>query len=1150
MKSAIISSKGWLLFLLLAAVLVAFAQSPQGRIVGRVTDQTGAIVPRAMVTITNIETGSTRTLETNEAGDYFAPNLAPGLYSMTVTAQSFRAVIRSGIRLEVATDIRSDFMLRPGVVSETVQVTGEQPMIDTISPVLGGTLTNKAINELPLQGRDIQNLLALRPGVQRNPGGGLLSVQSNGNRVEDNNFIVDGVDNNDPYYGDTVFNGVGVQGTPATHLPLDAIQEFNTQENQGAEYGWKPGVVVNVGLKAGTNEFHGTTYYFTRNAALDARNYFNPAPEPTSALILHQFGASAGGPIIKNKWMIFGVYEGVRHKVGNPGGASSPLTTSLLSQGAESSYALQYSLPDGIAACQAGGTCNPLSLKIAQMFLPNPGVKSAILAGTNPSLINFDFNNLNREDNFVVKSDYHLTNNQVLTARWVYGNSHQTEEDTVPLRPEFLSVADTRNTVAGVNWTWTPNSRWVNQASFGLNRMWQAINTADHTRNPATYYGINTGVTDPKVFGFPRISISPFDYLGGNSGWPLMTTPNYNYQVNDNVSYVRGAHQFQFGGEFRYGGTDNYRATYARGRIDFSSLTNFLKGTVRRAYLLQGDPTRHVSMKGFGGFIRDDWRVSKRVSVSLGLRYDLQTPVKDSNNLLANFIPTKGLVQVGKGIDTPYNTQKTNFSPRAGVAWDIFGDGRTVFRAGTALIYEVPPIRMFIASGGLNLNPTGADGVNTGNIDVFSRTLKAKDVTWTQAGPVFDFTSTASSSCDIDSPCDVLGVLPNIKTPRVLSWNANLQRELTKTTVVQVAYVGQKGMDLFSHRDINQVNPNDPAEVAYALANDGSRSEQYGRPFVANCPRVDGQAWGEGLGGACFPWVGYAAMIENLGASSYNSMQVTVTQRAWRGLDFLAGYTWAHSIDNGTSNRSSDAPQDAWNYNAMRGNGDYDIRHRFTLALTYNVPNFNAPLQLLKGWQLTSIVTLQGGMPYDLYDTTNDISGTYTYGYEHWNFAGNPGDMHESVAGIPYYPSSSFGPSADPSGSPGGITNNPACVAHASPGQLEQFGCYSMGSAVVTPQEPLTFGNMPRNILRGPGFRNWDMSVTKLVTISDRIKLQFRGEVFNALNHTNFDGLTAYHNLGGMAAGQLRFTPDEGQSNPVVGSGGPRHIQLGLKVIW
>ncbi len=1131
--------KGGLLLLLLVVSLLAVGQTSQGRIVGRITDQTGAIVPKAKVTITNTETGITRALEANAAGDYFAPNLNAGLYSVEIEAPSFQRIVRAGVRLEVATDIRLDFTLRPGQVTEKIEVTGEQPLIDPVSATLGGTLTNKAINELPLQGRDIQNLLALRPGVQRTPGGGLLSVTSNGNRVEDNNYMVDGVDNNDPYYGDTVLNGVGVLGTPATHLPLDAIQEFNTQENQGAEYGWKPGVVVNVGLKGGTNDFHGTTYYFTRNAALDARNYFNPAPEPTSALLLHQFGAAAGGPIIKDKLFIFGVYEGVRHKVGNPGGASSPITTSLLSQGASSSNALKYSLPDAIASCTAAGTCNPLSLKIAQLFLPNPGNVAALAAGNDPSLINFDFNNLNREDNFVVKSDYHVTKNQVLSGRWVYGNSHQTEEDTVPLRPEFLSVADTKNTVMGVNWTWTPNSRWVNQANFGMNRMWQSISTVDHNVNPTTY-GINTGITDPNLFGLPRISITPFDYLGGNSGWPLMTTPNYNYQFSNNVSYARGAHQIQFGVEARHGGTDNYRATYARGRIDFSSLMNFMTGTVRRGYLLQGDPTRQVTLNGYAGFVRDDWRVSKRVNVSLGLRYDLQTPIHEAHDLIANFIPTQGLVQVGKGINSPYNTQKTNFSPRIGIAWDMFGDGKTVFRAGSALIYEVPPIRMFISSGGLNLNPTGAQGVNTGNIDVFSRTLSASAINWTAQGPVFDMTSTAASSCSVDSQCDVLGVLPNIKTPRVFSWNANIQRMLASKTVLQVAYVGQKGIDLYSHRDINQVNPNDPAEIA------NDHPETVGRPFVANCPVAQG---GEGLGGPCYPWVGYAAMIENLGASIYNSLQVTVTQKSWKGLDFLAGYTYAHAIDNGTSNRSGDAPQDAWNYNAMRGNGDQDIRHRLTFAMTYNVPSFKAPLQLLKGWQFTSIVTVQGGMPFDLYDTTNDISGTYTYGYEHWNFAGNPGDVHESVAGIPYFSGSTFGPGAVPDHA-GQVINNPACLAHASMGQLTQYGCYVMGSAIITPQEPLTFGNMGRNIFRGPGFQNWDMSVTKAINISERVKLQARGEVFNLLNHTNFDGGSAAHDLGGGAAGQLRFTPDEGAANPVVGSGGSRHIQLGLKVIW
>ena len=1121
------------LVLLLVVTLVfssiLFGQTQQGRIVGRVTDSSGAIVPKAKVVITEATTGVGRELQTNAAGDYVAPNLNPGVYSITIEAPGFQTMQRKDVRLEVATNLQIDFSLKPGAVSESVVVTGEQTLVDTVTDTLGGTLTNKDINELPLQGRDIQNLLALRPGVQRSPGGGFLSVTSNGNRSEDNNFMVDGVDNNDPYYGDTVFNGVGVQGTPATHLPLDAIQEFNTQENQGAEYGWKPGVVVNVGLKGGTNQFHGTDYYFHRNAALDARNYFNPTPQPASALLLHQFGASVGGPIVKDKWFIFGVYEGVRHKVGNPFLTSSPVTSSLLSQGASSTYALRYSVPDAIAACQAAGTCNPLSLKLAELFPTNPGDPAAIADASDPTGVNLNLNNLNREDNAVIKSDFHINKNNVLSGRWVYGNSAQTEEDGIFLRPEFLSLANTKNTVVGVNWTWTPNSHWVNQANFGMNRMWQAISTADHNVDAASAYGINTGITDPKLGGLPCIVFSRFENLGGSCSWPLETTPNFNYQFNNNVSWSHGAHQIQFGGEIRHGGTDNYRATNARGQIRFRELTDFLTGNVRDGRLQQGDPTRHVTMNGYAGFIRDDWRVSQRVSLNLGLRYDVQTPIKEADNLIANFIPTQGLVQVGKGIDSPYNTQWTNFSPRVGVAWDVFGSGKTVFRAGTALIYEVPPIRMFISSGGLNLNPTGAIGVGTGDIATFSRTVDASDINWSAAGPVFNVNSTESLTCSIDSTCDVLGVLPDIKTPRVFSWNANIQQQLTKSTVLQVAYVGQKGINLFSHRDINQVDP---------AIDDGG--EQVGRPFVANCaPSVsdEGTAYGLGRGGPCFPWIGYAVMIENLGASNYNSLQVTLTQKTWKGLDFLMGYTYAHAIDNGTSNLGSDAPQDAFNYNQLRGNGDNDIRHRFTLALTYNLPEREAPLGLLKGWQATSILTLQGGKPYDPYDGSNDISGTFTYGFEHWNFAGNPGDMKASVNGIPYFEGTD-------------AVNNSLCAAHAMASQLMDYGCYQMGSAVMTPPDPYTFGNMGRNILRSPGFYNWDMSVSKVVKFSERLNMQLRGEFFNVLNHPNFFPSSATSRVAGGTVGELVFTPDVYQANPVVGSGGSRHVQLGVKFIW
>ncbi len=286
------------------------AQTYQGRISGLVSDQSGAVIPQAKVTITNVATGVIRSVATTGSGEYAAPDLEPGPYTVTIEAPGFDRFQRLGLQLEVARDIRVDASLHPGSVATTLSVTAEAPIINTTNDVLGNTFSNEAINELPLQGRDFQNLVTLQPGIQRQPGGGFLTITANGNRATDNNFIVDGIDDNDAYYGETVLNEPGVTGTPATHLPIDAIQEFNVQTSPEADYGSKPGAIINLGIKSGTDQFHGTAYYFTRNNALDARNYFNPIGSPFSALRLHQFGASAGGPILKDKLFIFANYEG------------------------------------------------------------------------------------------------------------------------------------------------------------------------------------------------------------------------------------------------------------------------------------------------------------------------------------------------------------------------------------------------------------------------------------------------------------------------------------------------------------------------------------------------------------------------------------------------------------------------------------------------------------------------------------------------------------------------------------------------------------------------------------------------------------------------------------------------------------------------
>ncbi|MBZ5571685.1 MAG: carboxypeptidase regulatory-like domain-containing protein [Acidobacteriia bacterium] len=1117
------------------------AQTFQGRILGRVTDSSGAVIPNATVTIENTGTGLKRVLQTNSSGDYFAPNLNPGIYSVNVEAPNFKTMRRSEIRLEVASDVRIDATLSPGAVSEVMQVTGEQPMVDIVTDTLGGTMTNKAINELPLQGRDFQNLLELRPGVQRTPGGGFHTVTSNGNRLEDNNYTVDGTDDNDVYYGETVINDAGVAGTPASHLPLDAIQEFNTQENQGAEYGWKPGAVVNIGLKSGTNDFHGTGYYFHRNSTFDARNYFNAAPQPVADLLLHEFGASAGGPIIKDKWFIFGNYEGVRHKVGNPYAVESPVTAAIGDP--------SISLADAKAAAGCPAACSPVSLQLADLFLSNRG---STFSSADPSKINFNFNNQNREDNFVVKSDYHLNQNNLISGRYFYANSLQTEEDTAPIRSDWLSIANTKVSVMGVNWTWTPNARWVNEARFGYNRYWQNDNVADYKKS-AQSYGLNTGVTDPKLFGFPEIDIGTLFEMGGNLSWPLYTTPTYTYQAVDNVSITRGRHNIRFGGEFRRGGTDLYRARRGRGLIVFDdttddngdvvtpALVNFLQGNfgdAGYARVLTGNIPRTVHMSAFGAFVADDWRILPRLTLNLGLRYDLSLPIKEANNQIANFIPSKGgLIQVGKGIDSPYDTDWNNFSPRIGFAFDMFGTGKTVLRGGGALIYEQPTIREFVDRGGLNENPSGLAGVTpgTGNIQLVTREID--DTTqlsnaWLGKTPLFAGAGTIP--CAQSDPCTVFGVKPNLATPYVLSWNLNVQQEISNSMALQIGYVANRGVKLYSHRDINQsIGP-----LSFDCYNNGDDSyhgcRQDTRPFVLNC--ASGAS-------PCLPWVDYANLLENLGNSIYNALQVTFTRRTSHGLDFLAGYTWSHAIDNGTSNRGG-YPQDSTNFNAERGNGDYDLRHHFTFSMTYELPRWKTPLQLGEGWQITSILNVQSGLPYTLYDSYDDISYTGEF-VDRWNFFGDPSDVKWTVDPAKQFHYYDYTVAA----------TVPQCAAHASQDQLAYYGCFASGNAVLTPPENGTFGNQGRNTFRGPRFVNLDMSVTKKWKLSERMDLQLRGEFFNILNHPNFDWYTLPVDVSDPVYGTndlavAHTTPDVGASNPVVGSGGSRHIQLGAKLIW
>jgi len=1164
--------------LCIAAITMMFsfavwAQSSQGTITGRVSDQSGAVVAGAKVTILNTGTGVIRDLKTNQAGEYVASSLDPGTYTVSVDSGGFKKMISAPFLLEVSREVRIDLQLQPGAVNETVTVSAEGALADTTDATLNGVLSNKAISELPVQGRDFQNLLELHPGVQRTPGGGFHSVTSNGNRPDDNNFFIDGADDNDAYYGETVVNDAGIQGTPASFLPLDSIQEFNTQESPSADYGVKPGVIMNIGIKSGTNTIHGTAYYFHRNAAFDARNYFNPAPSPVSALLMHEFGVSLGGPIRKNKWFYFFNYEGIRDKVGNPGITDSPVTVPLASQlggianSDGSPNSAIYSVPDSIAYfndpnnvnyCLANTnsmtcTVSPLSQQLTKLFLPNPGLTARGLA--DPAAINFNFNNKNRGDNLVAKSDYTLSEHHVASVRFIYSNTNQTEEDTIPLRPEWLSTTAPTTQVFGVSLASTLSSAWSNELRFSYNRFNEAIFPVDHNVNPTTY-GLNTGVTDPRLFGFPRITPgAEFNYMGGNSSWPLETTPSKADSFSDTATYTRGRHSIRFGGSFHHGDVNYFRAAYGRGRIDFRHLDRFIDGDVRRWRFLYGDPSRDISQKSFGLFLQDDFRIVPNVTLNLGLRYDVTNPIKDAHNQLANFIPVLngqpgGILQVGQGISQPYPTNYNNFSPRIGLAWDVFGKGKTVVRSAFGVVFEQPSIRTFAFNGGgLNLNPSGIpyamDASGTliqpkGNITSFLQISSDYSlINWTQQGPIFP-SGSAINFCDVPndiaSQCDLFAVDQHLKTPYVMNWNLNIQQELTKSTLLQIGYVANHGVKLYSVTDPNQVNP---------ALDDGS--EAFGRPYNTNCPAPEGL----GLGGPCFPYVGFLSYLSNRSNSSYNSLQLTLTKRYSHGLYLLAGYTYAHAIDTATSNLAG-VPPNSLNYSAERGNGDYDIRHRFTVSATYDLPSLKTKGQMLEGWQITSIVNLQSGEPYTLGDFGDDISATGELN-DRWNMIGSPRNIHWSASTpIPYFTFST-------DENTGNIVGNQQCIdavggpdpASAGAQQLLSYGCFVSGSTVITPPLSGTQGAMGRNIFRGPTFKNVDFSISKIWKLNERVKLQFRGEFFNIFNHANFDSFTMNTDLSSPNnVGLVNFTPDVAASNPVIGSGGARHLQLGAKLLW
>ena len=1203
-----------LIFATLIASISAFSQANTGRILGSVADQTGGAISGATVTVTDTERGTTRTLTTDESGAYNAPSLIPGTYTVRAEYKGFRSTERQNIVLEVGKEARIDLELQPGEQTEKITVTEALPLVETTNAVLGGTLQPGTIADLPLNGRNFMKLLDLRPGVTTYIGGGAWTQSTNGLRPEHNVYILDGITGMEPLGGQSTINSVSLAGDAASLLPIDTIQEFNVQQNPKAEFGWKPGSITNIALKSGTNAWHGTANAFGRTNKLDARNPFLTGINADGStqkqrIGLEEFGATFGGPVKKDKAFFFLAYEGQRYNVGNPNAFTFP----TLTPGAGA----KNGLVDACLADKTAGTLSATSLKVS-------GLDANCARTTGYSIFDLDPNSFLRDttspassvnvsasldtnysvDDGLAKFDFQLNQKNNLNAKYFIGGHRGSVVNSQTITQPFWRPDDQAYTqFAGAQWNFTPTSALVNTFRFGFNNFYQRFLTADCPgASGAPDYGINLINNSPNC-GFTNITMTGFSgSIGCCSSFPKFYGPDHIYEIVDSVSLLHGRHSFKTGGEVRlsiigHGGTFNR----GRGQVTFDDLQSFLAGNLgsNNGQVFLGDPRRHVTGQAYAAFFQDDWRVTQRLIVNLGLRYEYQTPIKEANNLLANWDPTAGFLQLGVNTSRMWNADKNNFAPRLGFAWDIGGNGKTVLRGGGTVIYVTPTWWEFLSQQnqndpvtGLGTNPTGfqvctpsvASGncvAGPGTIAASGLSLSPAQVNWNQspalyAGSIYPASSdTSQLKCGTDKLCTAQATNQNLRSAYVMQWSLGIQRSITNNLSLSLDYVGNRADKLLGLEYTNTPRIGAGWTGATGTAPGAGGSGQLGTCFaVFNGTKTAlGTACSPSVAGGSaiqlarpyagtFPYLSYIYTVSNPFVSDYNGMQVALTQRNMHGLTYTLGYTWSHALDQATGERGGPSGN-PFNQRLEYSNSEFDIRQRFTGTVTYALPGRKGLGQMLEGWKVTSIVALQSALPWGVLGSRgSDPSGTGEFA-DRWNFYGNVDDF--SALGTQTAPFVA----GNIKNAGGFLVPNPAlpaaCVSAASAldkaannkngtAALYRWGCFVQGSTIMVPPALGTIGNMTRDMFRGNHFYNWDASVIKDWRFTERFAGEFRFEVFNLLNTTHF-GNPQFNGPGGntpfstpAAFGASSATPDVSNNNPALGSGGPREFQLGFRL--
>jgi hypothetical protein len=1068
----------------LIAPIRVHAQATGATLSGAITDPSGAVIPNAKVSVKNTATGVVTNGTTNSAGLYTIPNLLPGPYEVTTSAEGFQAEVRSGITLTVGQQQALNVALHLGQATQTISVVGAAPDVQLTTSSIGGDIDSTAVRELPLNGRDWTTLAVLQPGVSqlqieappatsssRSARGLGAQLAVSGTRPQENNYRLDGISVVD-YTGGAPGSTVGVA------LGVDAIAEFSVlTANQSAEYGRTAGGVVNAITKSGADQLHGDAYEFLRNSSLDAANYFdNAANIAKPEFRRNQFGASAGGAIQRNKTFFFADYEGLRQFLGN---------TSL-------SNTLSSDARNGVIHNTDGTTTTVTVSPLVKPYLafyplPNGG----LLAPGNSGLYHFVANTLNIDNFVTARVDHKFSERDSLAGSWFYDNaSTQSPEPFNTVLDGNLSFRE----MGELNETHTFSSFLVNTLRGGVSRITASASAPLSAINPLTK-DTSLGTFDGKTA--PGIKVSGLTgFVGGfgaNSASYYYWT---SYQAYDDAFLIKGTHTLKFGFAFERMDSNTRHGTNPNGLFSFGSISDFLTDNPKSFAGLFQDylPTFGMRESLFGGYLQDDWRVRRNLTLNLGLRYEMVTPYTEAHGLVSNLRTLTSPTAYTTG-PLFHDPTFRNFEPRVGFAWDPFGNGNTAVRASFG-IFDVLPLTYDFTS----------TVANTPYVKEFNATNL----------PAGSFPTGAIANISSPPPSSLNYMYVQFNPPRnyVMIWNLNIQHQLTPNTAVMAGYVGNHGVHMINREeDANTVLP-------------AASPEGYLWPSPV------------GSGTVLNPNAGDIRAIYWDGDSEYDALEAQVTKKMSHGFQVQGSYTWGKAIDTGsTSTHGDDFTNSIGSLlyfckTCRRGLSDFNIGQTLVANYVWDVPTpknwGHFASNVLGGWEPGGIFTDESGVPFTAL------------------IGGDPLGLNSQDPWA--YPNRLSGAGCSSDVNPGHPNNyiklNCFTVPMATPSIAAQCAPFS----AVPGSCANLLGNTGRNTLVGPGIVNLDFSLMKnnyIPRISENFNVQFRAELFNALNRANFaapiDNSTLFDETGAPIGGAGAVDSTSTTS---------REIQFALKLIW